>query len=42
VAAEEVESALLAAASLIEETGAALYEPDLGRVRERLRAELER
>ena len=39
---EEVESASLAAMSLIEETGAALYEPDLVRLRERARAELER
>jgi hypothetical protein len=37
---EEIESALLAAASLIEETGAALYEPDLVRVQERARGEL--
>ena len=38
---EEIESALLATASLIEETGAALYEPDLVRIRERARAEFE-
>jgi adenylate cyclase len=39
---EEIESALIAAATLIEETGAALYELDLVRVRELARTELER